>query len=127
MLLARRTMPFGEDILLARHGSNIAEMTQDRKHNLTRARLADGSIDTASNFLVSLNAMAAITPAERLGKVAGDYSADRLPVSRSDIRFMAKLSAAWGVASLALIGGMSWALYTFGDPEMLMQVMGTSL
>ena len=120
-------MPFGEDILLARHGSNIAEMTQDRKHNLTRARLADGSIDTASNFLVSLNAMAAITPAERLGKVAGDYSADRLPVSRSDIRFMAKLSAAWGVASLALIGGMSWALYTFGDPEMLMQVMGTSL
>lgn len=127
MLLARRTMPLGEDILLARHGSNIVEMTQDRKRNLTRARLADGSIDTASNFLVSLNAMAAITPAERLGKVAGDYSADRLPVSRSDIRFMAKLSAAWGVASLALIGGMSWALYTFGDPDMLMQVMGTSL
>jgi hypothetical protein len=127
MRLARRTMPLGEDILLARHGSNIAEMTQDRKNNLTRARLVDGSIDTASNFLVSLNAMAAVTPAERFSKVAGDYSADRLSVSRSEIRFMAKLSAVWGVASLAFIGGMSWVVYNYGDPEMLMQVMGTSL
>jgi hypothetical protein len=120
-------MPLGEDILLARHGSNIVEMTQDRKNNLTRARLVDGSFDTASNFLVSLNAMAAITPAERFSKVAGDYSADRLPVSRSEIRFMAKLSAAWGVASLAFIGGISWVILNYGEPEMLMQVMGTSL
>ncbi|MGL3805315.1 hypothetical protein ACSYDW_04395 [Paeniglutamicibacter sp. R2-26] len=126
MRLAQRSMPLGEDILLARHGDRIVKMTVDRKHNLTRALLADGTNDTASNFLVNLNAIAAVTPAERLGKVAGDYSADRLPVSRRDIRLMVRLSAAWAVVSTALIGGLTWAVYNYGDPELLAQVMGNS-
>lgn len=127
MLLARKAMPLGEDILLARHGSSIVEMTQDRKNNLTRARLVDGSVDTASNFLVSLNAMAALTPAERFSKAAGDYSADRLPVSRKEIRFMAKLTGAWTLASAAFIGGMGWVMVKFGDPELMMQVMSAPM
>lgn len=126
-MLARKAMPLGEDILLARHGSSIVEMTQDRKNNLTRARLVDGSVDTASNFLISLNAMAALTPAERFSKAAGDYSADRLPVSRKEIRFMAKLTAAWALASAAFIGGMGWVIVKFGDPELMMQVMSTPM
>ena len=119
-------MPLGEDILLARHGSNIVEMTQDRRNNLTRVRLADGSIDTASNFLVSLNAMAsaAQTPASRISKAADNYSADRLPVSRNEIRFMAKLAGAWAATSLVVVGGLSWAIFPFGDADSLVQVMG---
>lgn len=126
MLLARNAMPLGEDILLARHGSNIVEMTQDRRNNLTRVRLADGSIDTASNFLVSLNAMAsaAQTPASRISKAADSYSADQLPVSRKEIRFMTKLAGIWAATSLACVGGLSWAIVTFGDADSLVQVMG---
>lgn len=98
-------------------------MTQDRRNNLTRARLVDGSFDTASNFLVSLSAMAAVTPAERFSKVAGDYSADRLPVSRSEIRFMAKLTGVWAVASTAFMAGLAWVIFNYGDPAALTQVM----
>ena len=119
-------MPLGEDILLARHGSNIVQMTQDRRNNLTRARLADGRIDTASNFLVNLNAMSAVaqTPASRFGKVAEDYSADQLPVSRKEIRFMAKLAGAWAATSLVFVGGLSWVIFKYGDADSLIQVMG---
>lgn len=126
MLLARNAMPLGEDILLARHGSHIVEMTQDRRNNVTRARLADGSIDTASNFLVSLNAMAsaAQTPASRFSKAADSYSADQLPVSRKEIRFMAKLAGAWAATSLVFVGGLSWVIFTYGDPDSLVQMMG---
>ncbi|MDO5745272.1 MAG: hypothetical protein Q4P23_12470, partial [Micrococcaceae bacterium] len=115
------------DILLARHGSNIVEMTQDRRNNLTRVRLADGSMDTASNFLVSLSAMAsaAQTPASRISKAADSYSADQLPVSRKEIRFMAKLAGIWAATSLAFVGGLSWAIFTYGDADSLVQVMGT--
>lgn len=125
-MLARNAMPLGEDILLARHGSNIVEMTQDRRNNLTRARLADGRIDTASNFLVGLNAMSAVaqTPASRLDKVAENYSADKLPVSRKEMRFMAKLAGAWAATSLVIVGGLSWVIFTYGDAESLVQVMG---
>ena len=126
MRLLHKAMPLGEDILLARHGSNIVEMTQDRKNNLTRARLVDGSIDTASNFLVNLNAMAAVTPVERFSKVAGDYSADRLPVSRQEIRFMAKSTGIWAVASTAFIGALGWVIFNYGDPESLVGIMGTT-
>ena len=126
MRLLHKTMPLGEDILLARHGSNIVEMTQDRKNNLTRARLVDGTLDTASNFLVSLNAMAAVTPAERFTKVAGDYSADRLPVSRQEVRFMAKITGIWAVASTAFIGALGWVIFNYGDPESLVGIMGTT-
>ncbi|RAX48729.1 hypothetical protein DQ353_13435 [Arthrobacter sp. AQ5-05] len=126
MRLLQKTMPLGEDILLARHGSSIVEMTQDRKNNLTRARLVDGSTDTASNFLVSLNAMAATTPAERFTKVAGDYSADRLPVSRQEIRFMAKVTGIWAVASTAFIGALGWVIFNYGDHESLVGMMGTT-
>ena len=126
MRLAHRTMPLGEDILLARHGDRIVEMTQDRKNNTTRALLSDGTSDTASNFLVSLNALAAVTPAERFGKVAGDYSADRLPVSRQEIRLMMRLSVAWAVVSTAIVGGLTWAIYSYGDPATLTQIMGSS-
>lgn len=125
-MLARNAMPLGEDILLARHGSNIVQMTQDRRNNLTRARLADGRIDTASNFLVNLNAMSAVaqTPASRFGKVAEDYSADQLPVSRKEIRFMAKLAGAWAATSLVFVGGLSWVIFKYGDADSLIQVMG---
>lgn len=126
MRLAHRTMPLGEDILLARHGDRIVEMTQDRKNNVTRVLLSDGTSDTASNFLVSLNALAAVTPVERFGKMAGDYSADRLPVSRGEIRLMVRLSAAWAVVSTAVVGGLSWAIYSYGDAEMLAQIMGST-
>ncbi|MFF5792057.1 hypothetical protein ACFY5D_08430 [Paeniglutamicibacter sp. NPDC012692] len=119
-------MPLGEDILLARHGDRIVDMTQDRKNNVTRARLSDGTSDTASNFLVNLNAIAAVTPAERLSKVAGDYSADRLSISRKEIRLMMRLSAVWAVVSAAIVGGLTWAIYSYGDPETLVQIMGTS-
>lgn len=126
MRLAQRTMPLGEDILLARHGDRIIEMTQDRKQGLTVARLADGSTDHASNFLVNLNAMVALSPAERVGKLAGDYSADRLPIRRQDVKFMLWLSAAWATASAVVVGGMTWAIYNFSDPEIVISMMGAA-
>ena len=111
-------MPLGEDILLARHGDRLIEMTQDRKNNLT------GSTDSASNYLVNLNDMAALSPVERLGKVAGDYSEDRLPVSRREVKLMLRLSAAWLAVSSVVVGGLSWAIYTYGDPELMISMMG---
>lgn len=119
-------MPLGEDILLARHGDRILEMTQDRKNNLTLVRLADGSTDSASNYLVDVRAMVALSPAERFGKVAGDYSAGGLPVSRSDVKMLARLSAVWLAASTVLIGGVAWAVYTYGDPATVMSIMGAA-
>lgn len=117
-------MPLGEDILLARHGDRLIEMTQDRKNNLTVARLVDGSTDSASNYLVNLNDMAALSPVERLGKVAGDYSEDRLPVSRREVKLMLRLSAAWLAVSSVVVGGLSWVIYTYGDPELIISMMG---
>ncbi|PQZ95094.1 hypothetical protein CQ018_07135 [Arthrobacter sp. MYb227] len=116
-------MPLGEDILLARHGDRIVEMTQDRKNQLTIARLVDGSIDSASNYLVNIKEMMALTPAERMNNLAGDYSADRLQISRQDIKFMMRISALWTAASAVVIGGMTWAIYTYGDAESLTFMM----
>lgn len=123
MRVALRTMPLGEDILLARHGDRIVEMTQDRKNQLTTARLVDGSIDSASNYLVNIKEMMALTPAERMSNLAGDYSADRLQISRKDIKFMMRISAIWTAASAVVIGGMTWAIYTYGDAEALTYMM----
>ena len=123
MRLLQKTMPLGEDILLARHGDRIVEMTQDRKNQLTIARLVDGSIDSASNYLVNIKEMMALTPAERMSNLAGDYSADRLQISRKDIKFMMRISAIWTAASAVVIGGMTWAIYTYGDAEALTYMM----
>ncbi|WP_146111837.1 hypothetical protein [Arthrobacter sp. MYb227] len=123
MRVALRPMPLGEDILLARHGDRIVEMTQDRKNQLTIARLVDGSIDSASNYLVNIKEMMALTPAERMNNLAGDYSADRLQISRQDIKFMMRISALWTAASAVVIGGMTWAIYTYGDAESLTFMM----
>ena len=121
--VALRKMPLGEDILLARHGDRIVEMTQDRKNQLTIARLVDGSTDTASNYLVNIKEMMALTPVERMNKLAGDYSSDRLQVSRKDIKFMMRISALWTAASAVVIGGMTWAIYKYGDAESLTFMM----
>lgn len=123
MRVALRTMPLGEDILLARHGDRIVEMTQDRKKQLTVARLVDGSTDSASNYLVNIKELLALSPAERMSKLAGDYSADRLQISRKDIKFMMRISALWTAASAVFIGGMTWAIYTYGDAETLSLMM----
>lgn len=110
--------------MLARHGDRIVEMTQDRKNQLTVARLVDGSTDSASNYLVNIKEMMALTPAERMSSLAGDYSADRLQISRKDIKFMMRISALWTAASAMMIGGMTWAIYTYGDAESLTVMMG---
>lgn len=118
-----KVMHVGEDILLARHGDRIAELRQNRKHDITIARLHGGSTDWAANSLVDMSPRVTDFPVARIGRLTDDFKADRLGIKRDEARFLARIGAIWGGVVLALTGGILWLTYTSGNSEMLHAVM----
>ncbi|GAB4098329.1 hypothetical protein [Sinomonas halotolerans] len=113
----RRRMHLGEDILLARHGGRIAHLRLDRRSNCMVATLVDGTTDSASNVLAPI----APTPVERLRATVEAVRADTAPVSRAELRALARFSAVWLVVSVLLTAGVV-ALAASGQAPELMQM-----
>lgn len=115
----RGRMRLGEDILLARHGSNIASMRLDRRADRMVATLRDGSIDCASNSLLAT----APSPVARLGAQLTAVRNDTASVSRAEIRTLAKFSAVWLLISLVLTVAVVWIASATNSPELLNQAL----
>ncbi|GAA0195330.1 hypothetical protein ACF046_06415 [Glutamicibacter creatinolyticus] len=109
------TIPLGEDILLARHGSNIVKLRQDRKNRQTVAYLRDGATDTAANVL----GVPALTPAATFGQSVQTYLNDEAAVSRKEVRSLAKLSLGFSAFTGAVFGGLLLLAYKVGGSELL--------
>lgn len=124
MQLAQQPMRLGEDILLARHGDCIVELRHARKADVMVARLRDGSTDWAPNSLGDMNIMPATAPVARMNKLADDFAADKLPVTRSEVRFLLKVSLAWGAFATVLAGGMTLLVMKTGNPELAQSILG---
>ena len=110
------TIPLGEDILLARHGSNIKKFRQDRKHRLTIAYLRTGGIDTASN---QFQAAPVLTPAASFSRNAAQYLNDEAAVSRKEVRMLAKITLGYTAVATAVFGGLIGVLYRIGGVDAL--------
>lgn len=123
---ANKTMPLGEDILLARHGDRIIQLRQDRKHDLTIARLHDGHTDWAANTLAGMSERIPESPAMWMGRLADDFKADKLPMPSGEVRFLAKLGVIWGGLSLVLSTGILWLTYQSANPELMHSMMGVA-
>ncbi|MDP9884913.1 hypothetical protein J2W21_002431 [Sinomonas atrocyanea] len=108
-------MRLGEDILLARHGDNIASLRLDRRANRMVATLRDGSIDCASNSVLA----AVPSPMARLGAQLHAVRTDTASVSRSDARALIKFSLVWLLISVVLTVGVIWAVTASGNAEMV--------
>lgn len=106
------TIPLGEDILLARHGSNIVKLRQDRKQQTTIAYLRDGATDSASN-LITLTAVT--TPAQNIVEGAAKYLNDEAEISRSEMRTLGKISLGYSAAAGVVFGGLMLLLYKMSD------------
>lgn len=128
------TIPLGEDILLARHGSNIVKLRQDRKHRSTVAYLRGGEIDTASNVLMATQEVAPVvsqaafeqaqpaagqpaTPAASISAGAARYLSNESAISRDEVRSLAKISLGFSAIMGTVFGGLLLALYKVGGPE----------
>ncbi len=125
-LAAGKTIHLGEDILLARHGERIVQLRQDRKHDLTIARLRDGRTDWAANTLAGMTEPIPESPALRMGRLADDFKADKLAMPSGEVRFLAKLGAIWGGLSLVLSAGILWLTYQSVNPELMQSMMGAT-
>jgi hypothetical protein len=112
-------MRLGEDILLARHGANIARMRLDRRADRMVATLRDGSVDCASNSILA----AGPSPLARLGAQLEAVRTDTASVSRDEIRTLVKFSLVWLLISAVLTVGVIWALTASGNPEMVNQAL----
>lgn len=124
-LVSGKTMHLGEDILLARHGEAITELRQDRKHDITIARLRGGRTDWAANALVDMTPRITDSPIVRVGRLADDFKADKLAIKRDEARFLAKVGAIWGGVIVALSAGILWLTAHSSNPEMLQAMMTT--
>lgn len=128
------TIPLGEDILLARHGSNIVKLRQDRKHRSTVAYLRGGEIDTASNVLMATQEVAPVvsqaafeqaqpaagqpaTPAASISAGAARYLNNESAISRDEVRSLAKISLGFSAIMGTVFGGLLLALYKVGGTE----------
>jgi len=120
-----KVMHLGEDIMLARHGERITELRQDRKHDITIARLQGGRTDWASNKLVDMTPRITDSPVARMGRLADDFKADKLSIKREEARFLAKVGAVWGGVVVALGAGILWMTYNTANPELLQAMMTT--
>lgn len=124
-VVSGKVMHLGEDILLARHGDAISELRQDRKHGITIARLHGGTTDWAANSLVDMTPRITDSPMARVGRLADDFKADKLPIKRDEARFLAKVGAIWGGVVVVLSGGILWLVSTSAHPELLQAMMTT--
>lgn len=125
-IAAGKTMYLGEDILLARHGERIVQLRQDRKHDLTIARLRGGRTDWAANTLAGMTEPIPESPAMWMGRLADDFKADKLSMPSGEVRFLAKLGVIWGGLSLALSAGILWLTYQSVNPELMQSMMGAA-
>jgi hypothetical protein len=121
--LSTRNMRLGEDILLARHGDKIVSLRLDRKSDSVVAVLSDGSTDSARNSLVDMRPRITASPVLSIGRLAGDFQADKLSIKRDEAKLIAKLGALWGGIALSLAGGILWMTYNSADPEMLQALL----
>jgi hypothetical protein len=96
----------GADILLARHGKRIVAWRVDRAGERTRAKLQDGTWDSAPNSLVQTGSSPAQKVASKAARTVHHLTADDGALNRSDRRFLGKVMVVWGVASVALTFGM---------------------
>ncbi|GAB3277708.1 hypothetical protein GCM10027449_17470 [Sinomonas notoginsengisoli] len=112
-------MRLGEDILLARHGGNIASMRLDRRADRMVATLRDGSIDCASNSVLAT----APSPMSRLGAQLVAVRNDTAEVSRAEIRTLAKFSAVWLLISIVFTVAVVWLATATNSPEILNQAL----
>ncbi|GAA4367526.1 hypothetical protein [Paeniglutamicibacter cryotolerans] len=124
MQLAQQPMSLGADILLARHGDFIVELRHDRKADVMVARLRDGSADWAPNSLGGANAMPATVPVARMHQLADDFAADKLPFTRSELRFLVKVSLAWAAVAAVLAGGMTLLAMNMGNTWLVESMHG---
>ncbi|GAA2199312.1 hypothetical protein [Sinomonas flava] len=108
-------MHLGEDILLARHGSNISSLRLDRRANRMVATLHDGSIDCASNSLLPVHP----SPLARIGQQIEAVREDKASVSRAEIRTLVKFSAIWLAISVLFTAGVIALALTTGSSEAL--------
>ncbi|WP_417234228.1 hypothetical protein [Arthrobacter sp.] len=122
-LVSAKAMHVGEDILLARHGDRITELRQNRKHDITIARLQGGATDWAANRLVDMTPRITDSPAARFGRLSDDFRSDKLGIKRDEARFLAKVGAVWGGVVVALSGGILWMAYHSGNTEMMQALM----
>lgn len=122
-VVSGKVMHLGEDILLARHGEAISELRQDRRHDITIARLHGGTTDWAANSLVDMTPRITDSPIARVGRLADDFKADKLPIKRDEARFLAKVGAIWGGVVLVLSGGVLWLAYHAANTELLQAMM----
>ncbi|MFJ2619270.1 hypothetical protein [Glutamicibacter sp. NPDC087344] len=126
------TIPLGEDILLARHGSNIVKFRQNRKHRETVAFLRGGDIDTAPNTVnavpVAARSISQIesaypaaqvpeSPAASISRGAARYLNNESAISRQEVRSLAKISLGFSALMGTIFGGLLLALYKVGGPE----------
>lgn len=125
-LATGKTMHLGQDILLVRHGNDIVQLRQDRKHDITIARLRGGRTDWAPNTLAGVTPSMPESPALRMGRLADDFKADKLPMRRDEVRFLAKLGAVWGGVALALSGGILWLTYQSANPDLMQSMLGAT-
>lgn len=109
----------GADILLARHGDTITTWRTDKRHDLTLARLADGSWDFAPNHLPTGQQV----PVAKMLSTWERYRRDELSLKRADVRWLAKILGVWTVAAAVISGGLIWAALAMGDSALLQQSM----
>lgn len=117
--LAAPASTLGVDILLARHGDTIVTWRTDRRHDMTLARLSDGSWDFAPNHLSTGDE----TPARKAVSLWRAYQRDELGMKRADVRWLAKVMGIWAGAATVISGGLVWAAMTFGDSALLQSTM----
>ncbi len=110
----------GADILLARHGKRIVAWRVDHAGQRTRAKLSDGTWDSAPNSLFAPGVSPARKAAGAAASTLHELTADTGALNRGDRRFLGKVLIWWGVASVTLTAGML-ALLGNGalDPAML--------
>jgi hypothetical protein len=111
----------GEDILLARHGDRIDHFRQDADGGQTVAVLHDGGTDTAPNHLDG--GAVHLSPAERTRLHLAGLSSDRHAGTRREIGFLARISLAWLVLSVAALALMMWGMSSVLEPADLQLMM----
>ncbi|RII43592.1 hypothetical protein DWB68_01445 [Galactobacter valiniphilus] len=114
----------GADILLARHGKRIVAWRVDHAGERTRAKLSDGTWDSAPNSILTPGVSPARKAAGAAAATLHELTADTGALNRGDRRFLGKVFVWWGVASVVLTIGMM-ALLGNGalDPALLEEMV----
>lgn len=110
----------GADILMARHGKRIVAWKLEHSGERTRAKLSDGTWDSAPNSLVLSGVSPARVAAHKTAEVVDQLTGEAAVFDRQERRFFGKVLVVWTVASALLMGGLIALLSSGGvDAETL--------